>query len=116
MMWSWCAQAHDAYQSLSGSAYLPLSSRRSQLRSKRFDRRSSSNSGGPGSFWALRGGPSSNLLCGILVLVPWLTLMLLSIALWRAKLHGGLPHIVNDIPGGKQCVGWRQTFFCHPFA
>lgn len=113
---SWFAQAQDAYQSLSGSPYLPLSSRRMQLRSKRFDRRTSSSSGGSGSHWAWRGNSSSNLLCGVLVLVPWITLVLLSVILWKAKLHGGFPPIVNEIPGGKQCVGWRQTYFCHPFA
>lgn len=118
---SWFCQAQDTYQLLAGSPYLPTS-RRLQLRSKRFASRSSSTGGGfsanGGSGWRWRGGgsPPSSTLCGVLVLVPWFTLVLLTVLLWRSKLHSNLPMLVNDIPGGRQCTGWKQTFFCHPFA
>jgi hypothetical protein len=48
--------------------------------------------------------------------VPWLTVLLLTVVIWRAKLQGGLPPVASDIPGGKHCIGWRQTAFCHPYA
>lgn len=114
--WSWVLHAYDAYQSLTGSAYLPLSSRQLQLRTKRFSR-SSRGIGSLSGDWRWKGssGPSS-ILCGVLVLVPWISLVLLTVLLWRAKLQGGFPLVVNDIPGGRQCTGWKQTYFCHPFA
>lgn len=114
--WLLTGLAQDTYQLLSGSPYLPISgSRRLQLRAKRFAVRSSSN-GGNNSYWRWKGSStSSSALCGFVVLVPWLILILLTVLLWRSKLHS-LPLVVRDIPGGRQCTGWRQTYFCHPFA
>lgn len=110
--------AQDTYQLLSGSPYLPVSSRRLQLRSKRFPSSRGNSTGGNNSHsWLLwRGSASVNTICGVVVLVPWLTLILLTVLLWRSRLHGGLPLAVRDIPGGRQCLGWKETFFCHPFA
>lgn len=112
----------DAYQLLAGGPGLPLvsSSRRLQLlRSKRLSTRSGSGSGGgaPNS-WLLKRASSgqSSILCALLVVVPWLTLILLGVLLWRVRLHGNLPPVVQNIPGGRQCLGWKETFFCHPFA
>ena len=54
-------------------------------------------------------------LRGALVVLPWLALLLLVAAhSWRAHRHALL--LPTDLPGAKQCVGWRETMFCHPFA
>lgn len=110
--WPWVLHAHDAYQSLTGSAYLPVSSsRRLQVRTKRFSTSSSSSIGSLSGSWRWKGssGPSS-ILCGVLVLVPWISLVLLTVLLWRAK------------PETGRCCCWRWKVRCrgsqpaHPLA
>jgi len=54
-------------------------------------------------------------LCAAVVALPWLVLLLLFAGhSWRSK-HGQLPVSLVNLPGAKQCVGWRETIFCHPF-
>jgi hypothetical protein len=113
--------ATDTYQLLSGApgGALPVSSsRRLQLRSKRLSTRSSSGSGlqPAAASWIRRASGQSSTLCGVLVLLPWFAFILLGALLWRVRLHSHLPPVVQEVPGGKQCLGWRQTYFCHPFA
>lgn len=108
------AAGQDAYQLLGGAPGLPVSGRRLQLRTKRIGSRSNSGSGAaPGWIRRVSGQGS---LCSLLLLVPWFMLILVAVLLWRVKLHSHLPPLVQDIPGGKQCLGWKSTFFCHPFA
>jgi hypothetical protein len=50
-----------------------------------------------------------------LVALPWLVLALL---LLSHAYRGGRRQLtppLADLPGAKQCVGWRETIFCHPF-
>ncbi|GBF98544.1 pantothenate synthetase [Raphidocelis subcapitata] len=53
-----------------------------------------------------------------LVVVPWLALLLLLLsALARAwPRQGAAPAARAGLPGARRCVGWRETFYCHPFA
>lgn len=54
-------------------------------------------------------------LCGTWVVLPWLILaLLLVVHTWGS--HSKAPKVPVDLPGAKQCVGWRETYFCHPFA
>jgi len=46
------------------------------------------------------------------VVLPWVVLLVLL----SGSLFKGRSHVIQDLPGGKKCVGWRETFFCHPFA
>ncbi|KIZ05690.1 hypothetical protein MNEG_2267 [Monoraphidium neglectum] len=54
-------------------------------------------------------------LCGALVVLPW-TVLLLLVGLHSWHDHGHTSFIQAGLPGAKQCVGWRETYFCHPFA
>jgi len=52
--------------------------------------------------------------CACVLLFPWsalLALFGLQQYLWR-----GVIVLPADLPGGRACVGWRETYFCHPFA
>lgn len=54
-------------------------------------------------------------LCAALVVLPWSALLLLfGLHSWRARAGPGLPQA--NLPGARQCVGWRETYYCHPFA
>lgn len=52
------------------------------------------------------------LAAAALVVLPWLVLVMV---LSRSMIKGRTA-IIHDLPGGKKCVGWRETYFCHPFA
>lgn len=113
----------EAYQLLAGGpGGLPTANGRRfpQLRSKRFSPRSSSGgalAAGPGG-WLKRAGAApggSGGLYTALLLLPLALVLLAGLCLWRVKLHS-LPPVIQDVPGGKQCFGWRQTYFCHPLA
>lgn len=50
-----------------------------------------------------------------MIALPWLVLALL---LLSHSFRGGRRQLtppLADLPGAKQCVGWRETIFCHPF-
>lgn len=52
--------------------------------------------------------------CACVILFPWsalLALFGLQQYLWR-----GTVVLPTDLPGARKCVGWRETYFCHPFA
>jgi hypothetical protein len=68
------------------------------------------------SLWRLSSAPRGGAL--YLLLLPWVALLLVggAFSFWRGGHLQSLPPIIQDVPGGKQCWGWRQTFFCHPFA
>jgi len=74
-------------------------------------------SSGGGGFYAIR--LSRDLwrkgLCGALVVLPWSVLLLLfALHSWSSHRPPPLPEI--NLPGARQCLGWRETYFCHPFA
>jgi hypothetical protein len=49
-----------------------------------------------------------------LIALPWLALVLM--ASLRSRRAEPPPALPLDLPGARQCVGWRETIFCHPFA
>ncbi|KIY92158.1 hypothetical protein MNEG_15805 [Monoraphidium neglectum] len=64
--------------------------------------------------WAAR-VPPGRWLCGAAVALPWLVLLLVG-CMFLGRAQRQLPVPRADLPGAKQCVGWRETYFCHPFA
>jgi hypothetical protein len=71
------------------------------------------SSGGTGPRWSR--AAMTRALCGALVVLPW-TVLLLLVGLHSWHDHGHTSFIQAGLPGAKQCVGWRETYFCHPFA
>ncbi|GBF93077.1 hypothetical protein Rsub_05688 [Raphidocelis subcapitata] len=49
-----------------------------------------------------------------LIALPWLALLLVTSLRPRRVEAPQIPPL--DLPGARQCVGWRETIFCHPFA
>jgi hypothetical protein len=92
----------------------------------------SGSSGGGGGFGGGSGGggggaPQGRWGCGrwgaalpraayaAIVVLPWAALLLLAGALW-SRARGYVPPAAVSLPGARQCVGWRETIYCHPFA
>lgn len=50
---------------------------------------------------------------GALVVFPWIALVIM---LGKGSLFKGSHDAYKDLPGGKKCIGWRETYFCNPFA
>jgi len=47
----------------------------------------------------------------VLGVLPWVVFLVVGVrSLVRST------ELRKEIPGGKSCVGWRETYFCHPFA
>lgn len=70
-----------------------------------------------------RGSSSGVSSCGIdrliklgsalVIIFPWVALVLM---LGYGSLLRGRTDVIKELPGGKKCIGWRQTYYCHPFA
>ncbi len=79
-----------------------------------------SHGGGPhghgsGAYIRIPRDAVRKVLVATLVVLPWSVLLLLAAAhSWRGGRHAAMP--AAHLPGAKQCVGWRETYFCHPFA
>lgn len=72
--------------------------------------------GGLASRWLAAPDALRRLVRVALVVLPWSALLLLvGVQSWRA--HSSRPGLAQQgLPGARQCVGWRETYYCHPFA
>jgi hypothetical protein len=78
------------------------------------DRDRSPSGGGAAAAAAARDALRRSLRPALIGL-PWAVLLLLAAAhSWRGRPAAALPEL--SLPGARACVGWRETYFCHPFA